>query len=127
MLSDPDGYKMTNELAVISDFFDKRIELKNLIERINAGDKYSWFLKKKINYFKFKLDYLKIFIKKNYYSGKLNSDSDSNSVSCTNSNFSEEEGIVLFCSYYMNWNFKVYWKNIAVIKWYNKISTWNNR
>ena len=47
LLVGPDEFKMTDALCVGSVDYDKRIEyLKNLIEKINAGDKYSWLLKK---------------------------------------------------------------------------------
>ena len=70
LLVGPDGFKMTDALCVRSVDYDKRIEyLKNLIEKINAGDKYSWLLNIITHHYKFEFDNLKIF--KKYYSGRL--------------------------------------------------------
>ena len=75
LLVDLDGFKMINELSVTSVDYDKRIEyLKNWIEWINAGDKYTWMFLKSKYYKTFYYDRLKIV--KKYYSGRLYSGLD---------------------------------------------------
>ena len=140
----PDGFEQIDVINVTSVDLDKRIEyIKNWIERINAGDKYTWnFVRSK---FEKESYYDRLEIVKENYSNRMDSgldyelysqpnsnsdsdsffDSDSYSDSRTYSDFSKkEEGMVLCCNHFMFEYFKVYLdirNTLITVKWYNAI------